>query len=98
MCRGDCLLADELASPLRYLMLSVGLLSVGSCSLPLLKGVSSLRRGSDVRPRYWSTRWNHRHGLSGWSVFRSSRGHGESLRWPHVEPSGDRAVLDHGPQ
>jgi hypothetical protein len=32
-----CLLASELASSLRSLMLSVGLLSVGSRSLPLLK-------------------------------------------------------------
>jgi hypothetical protein len=35
---GDCLLASELISPLRYLMLSVGLLNARLRSLTLPKG------------------------------------------------------------
>jgi hypothetical protein len=47
----DCSLAGELASSLRYLALDVGLLGVGSCPLPLLKGVPSLKREPGVRPQ-----------------------------------------------
>jgi hypothetical protein len=43
-----CLLADELASSLCFLMLGVGLLSVGSCSLPHMKSVSSLEGEAGV--------------------------------------------------
>jgi hypothetical protein len=46
VCRGYCdsLLANELALPLHCLALSVGLQSMGSCSLRLPESVSSLER------------------------------------------------------
>jgi hypothetical protein len=44
----DRLFAGKLASPLRRLALGAGLLSVGSCSLPLPKGVLSLEREPGV--------------------------------------------------
>jgi hypothetical protein len=42
--RDGCLLAGELASSLDYAMLGVGLLSVGSSSLPLPKSMLSLEK------------------------------------------------------
>jgi hypothetical protein len=45
---GGCLLAGELASLLRYLMLDVGLLNAGSRSLPLPKSTSSLEMEASV--------------------------------------------------
>jgi hypothetical protein len=66
----DCLLAGELALPLRRLALGIDLLSVGSRSLVLPKGMMSLRRELGVRPRHDGLRQNRHHGLSGQSVLR----------------------------
>jgi hypothetical protein len=61
----DRLLVGELALPLRRLILGVGLLSVGSHSLPLLKGVQLLRREPGVRPQHDGPWQNHHHSLRG---------------------------------
>jgi hypothetical protein len=47
---GDHLLTGELVSPLRHIALDVDLLSAGSCSLPLPKGVPLLKRQPGVWP------------------------------------------------
>jgi hypothetical protein len=88
----DRLFADELASPLRCLALSVGLLSVGTHSLPLLKSVLSLERGPGVLPWCEGTRWDRHHGLSGWSVLRLWCGRDGCRRCPHEVLPGDREV------
>jgi hypothetical protein len=49
--RGVYLLVDELASPLRCLTLGIGLLSMGSSSLPLSKRLPSLKRELGVQPQ-----------------------------------------------
>jgi hypothetical protein len=87
-----CLLAGELALPLRCLTLSVGLLSVGSCSLPLPKSVSSLEGEVDVQPWCDHPRWNLCHGLSGRNILQSRRGHDGSRQSPRVVPPGDMEV------
>jgi hypothetical protein len=86
---GDRLLSNELTSPLRCLVLSVGLLRMGSCSLPLPEGMPWLRRGPGVRPRCRGLQWSYRHGLSGWCIFQPTCGCGRSRRCPCAEPSGD---------
>jgi hypothetical protein len=68
--RCGCLLAGELASPLRCLVLNVGLFSMGSCSLPLLKSVLLLKREAGVWPRCQHLRWNYHHGLSGQNILQ----------------------------
>jgi hypothetical protein len=86
----DRLLAGELASPLHYLTLTVGLLSVGLRSLPLLKGMPSLGREPDVLPWCEGPRQNCHHGLKGWNVLQPWCGC-DGGRWcPHTMPLGDR--------
>jgi hypothetical protein len=66
--------------------------SVGSCSLPLPKGVSSLRRGPGVRLWCRGLQWNRHHGLSGWSILWPWCCCDGSKFCPRDAPPGDRAV------
>jgi hypothetical protein len=63
--RDGRLLTGELASPLLYLTIGVGLLGASSRSLPLPKSASSLKGEAGVRPRCQRPQRNYCHGLSG---------------------------------
>jgi hypothetical protein len=85
----DRLLTDELSSPLHCLALGVGLLSVGSCSLPLLKGVPLLGRVPSGLPWHEGPHRNCRHGLRGWNILRPWCGCDDGRWCPHIAPLRD---------
>jgi hypothetical protein len=87
--RSDRLLIGDLASPLRCLTLSTGLLHMGSRLLPLPNGVPSLWRYPDVRPRGDVLQQNSCHGLRGQSVLQPWCGGDGSRRCPHAMHLGD---------
>jgi hypothetical protein len=66
----DHFLPSKLASLLRCLELGISLLSTGSLSLPLLKGVLSFKSEFSVRPRGNGPQQNHHHGLRGRSILQ----------------------------
>jgi hypothetical protein len=70
-------------------MLDVGLLSVGSSLLPLLKGVSSLRWEPGLRSWSNGPQQNRRHGLRGRSILWPWCGCDRSWWQPHATPPGD---------
>jgi hypothetical protein len=64
-------------------------MSVGSCSLPLPKGVLLHRREPGVQLRRDGPWWNRHHGLRGESVLRPWCGCDGGIWCPHVAPPGD---------
>jgi hypothetical protein len=85
---GGSLPNSESVSSLHCLMLSIEFLGAGSHSLPLAKGAPSFKGEADVRPRHRHPWWNHRRGLSSWSVLQPWCGCDGSRQSPHVVPSG----------
>jgi hypothetical protein len=81
------LLAGELASLWRCLLLGGGLSSTGLRLLPPVTSVMSLEREVDFRPWHCRLRGNHHRGLSGQSVLHPWCGFDGSERSPRVAPS-----------